>query len=531
MVTLFQSGLSKIASSAEFRIKNFKSIKDLKLNLNSVTIVAGPNSSGKSSISQAILTFMQFASRDQSKVKHITDLPLAGDFVKNPPINDLKNMQSKDDGTISFCCQLSYNEYKRQRKKENLSVEIDASNKGSNYASIKRISSELLGINFIPSKKNISENDYVFEPFTSKSNKEPEGSAFSKADIESSLCTRFYSYNPRSAGVGNLEINPKFANKILPVEARHIESNKLIKDICAIEHDGGAIKQIYIKVPLHKLWHFIWQQISKEISDDLKNAQKKEEGYYEEWREDVFNLKPGGSGIILDKFRHHNIFTTDELVDHNEVKFQDSKHKSMEDIVLNLIETKRIVLITDTLSSPLISSKSKTPDGGNEFAYPYEIMQFSPKRLLPSLASKVYNEDNRRELIRLAKDYDVANNLVSEDNTSKEWVDRREEALFGLNKLLQESLDKAINQQKFKIDIDLFSTGFSTFLKAFYNLRTKMQNDEISNNPNIQPKFAYELINIFFLFFSEFRSEPEIGLDFDDIFIDISKGKQKIGQS
>ena len=56
MVTLFQSGLSKIASSAEFRIKNFKSIKDLKLNLNSVTIVAGPNSSGKSSISQAILT-------------------------------------------------------------------------------------------------------------------------------------------------------------------------------------------------------------------------------------------------------------------------------------------------------------------------------------------------------------------------------------------------------------------------------------------------------------------------------------------
>ena len=53
-------------------------------------------------------------------------------------------------------------------------------------------------------------------------------------------------------------------------------------------------------------------------------------------------------------------------------------------------------------------------------------MQFSPKKLLPSLASKVYNEDNRRELIRLAKDYDVANNLVSEDNTSKEWVDRRE---------------------------------------------------------------------------------------------------------
>ena len=73
---------------------------------------------------------------------------------------------------------------------------------------------------------------------------------------------------------------------------------------------------------MHKLWHFIWQQISKEISDDLKNAQKKEEGYYEEWREDVFNLKPGGSGIILDKFRHHNIFTTDELVDHNEVKFK-----------------------------------------------------------------------------------------------------------------------------------------------------------------------------------------------------------------
>ena len=29
-----------------------------------------------------------------------------------------------------------------------------------------------------------------------------------------------------------LEINPKFANKILPVEARHIESNKLIKDMC-----------------------------------------------------------------------------------------------------------------------------------------------------------------------------------------------------------------------------------------------------------------------------------------------------------
>ena len=192
----------------------------------------------------------------------------------------------------------------------------------------------------------------------------------------------------------------------------------------------------------------------------------------------------------------------------------------MEDIVLNLIETKRIVLITDTLSSPSFLQEQNS-DGGNEFAYPYEIMQFSPKRLLPSLASKVYNEDNRRELIRLAKDYDVANNLVSEDNTSKEWVERREEALVGLNKLLQESLDKEINQQKFKIDIDLFSTGFSTFLKAFYNLRTKMQNDEISNNPNIQPKFAYELINIFFLFFSEFRSESEIGLDFDDIFIDI----------
>ena len=80
----------------------------------------------------------------------------------------------------SLCCQLSYNEHKRQRKKENLSVEIDASNKGSNYASIKRISSELLGINFIPSKKNISENDYVFEPFTSKSNKEPEAQHLAK---------------------------------------------------------------------------------------------------------------------------------------------------------------------------------------------------------------------------------------------------------------------------------------------------------------------------------------------------------------
>ena len=121
---------------------------------------------------------------------------------------------------------------------------------------------------------------------------------------------------------------------------------------------------------------FYLAAVSKEISDDLKNAQKKRG--LRKWREDVFNLKPGGSGIILDKFRHHNIFTTDELVDHNEVKFQDSKHKSMEDIVLNLIETKRIVLITDTLSSH-ISSKSKTPDGGNEFAYPYEIMQFSPK--------------------------------------------------------------------------------------------------------------------------------------------------------
>ena len=118
MVTLFQSGLSKIASSAEFRIKNFKSIKDLKLNLNSVTIVAGPNSSGKSSISQAILTFMQFASRDQSKVKHITDLPLAGDFVKNPPINDLKNMQSKDDEAISFAVSFPTMNTKGKEKKK-----------------------------------------------------------------------------------------------------------------------------------------------------------------------------------------------------------------------------------------------------------------------------------------------------------------------------------------------------------------------------------------------------------------------------
>ena len=206
-------------------------------------------------------------------MKHITDLPLAGDFVKNPPINDLKNMQSKDDEAISFAVSFPTMNTKAKKKRKFISRDRRFQ-QGSNYASIKKISSELLGINFIPSKKNISENDYVFEPFTSKSNKEPEGSAFSKADIESSLCTRFYSYNPRSAGVGNLEINPKFANKILPAFRNHIESNKLIKDICAIEHDGGAIKQIYIKFHCTNFGIYL-QQISKEISDDLKMPRKR----------------------------------------------------------------------------------------------------------------------------------------------------------------------------------------------------------------------------------------------------------------
>ena len=44
---------------------------------------------------------MQFASRDQSKVKHITDLPLAGDLLKILQLM-IKEHAVKDDEAISL---------------------------------------------------------------------------------------------------------------------------------------------------------------------------------------------------------------------------------------------------------------------------------------------------------------------------------------------------------------------------------------------------------------------------------------------
>ena len=66
----------KIDNLTSIEIKNFKSIKSEKLNLKSATFIAGLNSAGKSSFTQALIVILQWINNlSDNKKSHI---PLNG---------------------------------------------------------------------------------------------------------------------------------------------------------------------------------------------------------------------------------------------------------------------------------------------------------------------------------------------------------------------------------------------------------------------------------------------------------------------
>ena len=63
---------------SQIRLKNFKSVKEAKVDLKMLTVVVGKNSSGKSTLLQSILVLSQAV----SKRGRTRDFPLNGEFVK-----------------------------------------------------------------------------------------------------------------------------------------------------------------------------------------------------------------------------------------------------------------------------------------------------------------------------------------------------------------------------------------------------------------------------------------------------------------
>jgi len=78
---------------SQIRLKNFKSVKEAQINLKQLTVVVGKNSSGKSTLLQAILILVQAVSKRGGS----RSFPLNGELIKLGSFNEVKNFSDKDE--------------------------------------------------------------------------------------------------------------------------------------------------------------------------------------------------------------------------------------------------------------------------------------------------------------------------------------------------------------------------------------------------------------------------------------------------
>lgn len=80
------------APLSEIRLKNFKSVREAKVELRSLTAIVGRNSSGKSTLIQSVLALSQAVQNDSKSVQ----FPLNGKFVKLGTFDELRNFSAGD---------------------------------------------------------------------------------------------------------------------------------------------------------------------------------------------------------------------------------------------------------------------------------------------------------------------------------------------------------------------------------------------------------------------------------------------------
>jgi len=84
---------------SEIRLRNFKAVREVKIELRPLTVVVGRNSSGKSTLLQSVLAIAQAVSKN-SNSRHF---PLNGEFVRLGTFEEVKNFQdSKPDAEVSI---------------------------------------------------------------------------------------------------------------------------------------------------------------------------------------------------------------------------------------------------------------------------------------------------------------------------------------------------------------------------------------------------------------------------------------------
>ena len=624
----------------KFTIKNFKSLKEEEINLDDITVVAGANSTGKSSIPQAILTWFQlfkppvgYGPSPISRVSNSLDVPLTGKLVKNPPIHDLKNNKAKSNENVSFSCtypilgysniglidsnsankaanilidhiksqglelheedavsfinKLSmdivsgieigdsfpltvFEEIKSddnkivlkhipdfhinlvelqaklghlisvfpEERSETISIELTDSDKGQNYAKIEKITSEALGLEFSPNEKKVKNTDIFFLPFKGTSE---FGESFSKeSSIAQSLCKEFMKYDKNSQTF----VKQSGFEEVIPVVARDIKTNKVVQDIYAIEHSGGVVTQIYLRAPLHKVWHSVFEKMISELDVDIDKLIEFEAQAYVsytsminelhvfdgptgdvyDYHENELTAEPGDTMLeIIEEFFNKNLIAdvseTNFSWKWKEIKFQPNttKFKTKQDekefkkelakgefgiapfrfdyfaeeYIDRFIEgtITRTYGVTSEIEEEILAGEGNikhSPDSG-----PYVHGQKN-KHI-------IYSEEDKKILRNLAMDYDNANELdkktrmnAGPDSEKGAFFRRqREDALKDIRMKLEHIMKTGAGKEE--IPKDLLFNATKNIIEAFF-----LENrGEFPENPYLEISGSYEILNIF----------------------------------
>lgn len=476
----------------KFKIENFKSIESLEIDFEDLNIVAGPNSSGKSTIPQAMLTWIQAI--NDSHNSHGLDVPLSGELVKNPPISDLKNNKAKKNDTIAFSATYApvpvdeddpIKYYDVDDMEDTIRIEIEESSKGMNWGKIREITSTKLGLSFTPIESS-DEDLLIFIPYPEK------------------YKARNLSYGPQykasnrsmdnSVTIPLSKLNTATNYKVIPVVARDIVTNKKISSIKAIQHTTGGITNIYVKSKLYKVWHAVFKEMMNEANKFLGS-------------------QDGGMNAPEQKiWKYFNDSMTSIVINYEEDD-HDTRESASE-------------AINEMFKENKICSVYWTDDINENFDYD-SIAIISG---YPSKEKINFTPYEKKSLLTLAKEYDFTVKEIRETKKKRQdtdyWLKKNKDALEGINKELEEVANRieGIYDTRHELPYDLLPLALKNLVESHY-----LDDEEKFLESSMESTEVVDILNVLATLFQFYWNPPDLMMD-DAVYDLWSRSRKEISE-